>query len=140
MGSPSHQPPLEILLGYEFLKGNREIVSVIEIGVQSHQEFFFQIQVFIYLFMAALGLHCCARAFSSCGAQACHCSDFPSSLEQLLGHQGLVACGIFPEQGLNLCPLHELASQFSTTGPPGKSYVSCLKLLEKLGFPLWLSW
>ena len=22
---------------------------------------------FIYLFMAALGLHCCARAFSSCG-------------------------------------------------------------------------
>ena len=23
----------------------------------------------IYLFMAALGLHCCARAFSSCGEQ-----------------------------------------------------------------------
>ena len=22
---------------------------------------------FIYLFMAALGLHCCAQAFSSCG-------------------------------------------------------------------------
>ena len=22
---------------------------------------------FIYLFLAALGLHCCARAFSSCG-------------------------------------------------------------------------
>ena len=23
--------------------------------------------LFIYLFLAALGLHCCARAFSSCG-------------------------------------------------------------------------
>ena len=23
--------------------------------------------MFIYLFLAALGLHCCARAFSSCG-------------------------------------------------------------------------
>ena len=25
------------------------------------------IYLFIYLFLAALGLHCCARAFSSCG-------------------------------------------------------------------------
>ena len=24
---------------------------------------------FIYLFLAVLGLHCCARAFSSCGEQ-----------------------------------------------------------------------
>ena len=23
--------------------------------------------LFVYLFLAALGLHCCARAFSSCG-------------------------------------------------------------------------
>ena len=29
--------------------------------------FFFLINVFIYLFLAALGLCCCARAFSSCG-------------------------------------------------------------------------
>ena len=27
------------------------------------------INLFIYLFLAALGLHCCARAFSSCGEQ-----------------------------------------------------------------------
>ena len=27
----------------------------------------FLINVFIYLFLATLGLHCCARAFSSCG-------------------------------------------------------------------------
>ena len=29
--------------------------------------FFFLIHLFTYLFMAVLGLHCCARAFSSCG-------------------------------------------------------------------------
>ena len=28
---------------------------------------FLKINLFIYLFLAALGLHCCARAFSSCG-------------------------------------------------------------------------
>ena len=27
----------------------------------------FKIYLFIYLFLAALGLHCCTRAFSSCG-------------------------------------------------------------------------
>ena len=30
--------------------------------------FFFN-KFIIYLFLAALGLHCCARAFSSCGEQ-----------------------------------------------------------------------
>ena len=28
---------------------------------------FFKINLFIYLFLAALGLRCCTRAFSSCG-------------------------------------------------------------------------
>ena len=31
--------------------------------------FFFLIYLLMYLFLAALGLHCCARAFSSCGEQ-----------------------------------------------------------------------
>ena len=31
--------------------------------------FIFKINLFIYLFLAALGLHCCALAFSSCGEQ-----------------------------------------------------------------------
>ena len=31
--------------------------------------FFFLINLFIYLFLVALGLCCCARAFSSCGEQ-----------------------------------------------------------------------
>ena len=31
------------------------------------------------------------------------------------------ACGIFPDQGLNPCPLHWQADSFLTTAPPGKS-------------------
>ena len=94
--------------------------------------------------MAALGLCCCARAFSSCGERglifivvcgllivvaslvggaralgvqtsvvvACELSSCGSlALERRLsscGH-GLscsAACGIFPDQGSNRCPLH----------------------------------
>ena len=54
---------------------------------------FLKINLFIHLFLAALGLHCCALAFYSCsewGAALC-CS---------------AACGIFPDQGSNPCPLH----------------------------------
>ena len=33
------------------------------------------------------------------------------------------ACGIFPDQGSNPCPLHSaLAGRFSTTAPPGKPW------------------
>ena len=31
--------------------------------------FLYKFIYFIYLFLAALGLHCCARAFSSCSEQ-----------------------------------------------------------------------
>ena len=46
---------------------------------------YFKFINFIYLFLAVLGLRCCARAFSSCGkrgatlrcsAQASHCGGF----------------------------------------------------------------
>ena len=33
------------------------------------ESIFFFIQLFIYLFLTVLGLHCCMRAFSSCGEQ-----------------------------------------------------------------------
>ena len=82
----------------------------------------------IYLFLAALGLCCCARAFSSCGERASHCSGFSCCRARALGTRasgvvarglwsagsevvvhGLscsVACGIFPDKGSHLCPLH----------------------------------
>ena len=90
-----------------------------------------------YLFLAALGLRCCARAFSSCGERgllfvavrrllivvaslvAEHGLQ-ARGLQQLwlsgsrvqaqqLWRTGLscsAACGIFPDQGSNPCPLH----------------------------------
>ena len=70
--------------------------------------------LFSFLILAALGLHCCAQAFSSCSARASHCGGFSCCEAQALGAQASVvvahrvscsmACGIFPDQGLNLCP------------------------------------
>ena len=93
--------------------------------------------LFYFIFLAALGLHCCAQAFSSCGErgllfvvvhrllivvaslvaeQGSRCAGFSScgtqALERRLsscGARGLscsMACGIFPDQGWNPCPLH----------------------------------
>ena len=68
------------------------------------------------------GLHCCVWAFSSCGGGGCsgarapHRSGFSRCGAQALGTQASVlvehglgcsaACGIFLDQGLNLCALH----------------------------------
>ena len=99
---------------------------------------------FIYLFLAALGLCCCVRAFSSCGErgllfvavhrlliavaslvaehglqahglqQLWHMGSAvvargPQSAGSVVVAHGLscsAACGIFPDQGSNPCPLH----------------------------------
>ena len=45
----------------------------------------------IYLFMTVLGLHCCTRAFSSCGVPASHCSGFSCFRAQARGMQASVA-------------------------------------------------
>ena len=79
----------------------------------------------ICLFLAALGLFCCTRAFSSCGKQGLLIVALRglriavSSLiaeHRLLGARASVvvahglscsaACGIYPDQGSNPCPLH----------------------------------
>ena len=84
-----------------------------------------QIKLFIYLFLAALGLSCCTQAFSSCeeqgllsscSAQVSYCGDFSCCRTWTLGIWASVAavhrlscsaaCGILLEKGLNLCPLH----------------------------------
>ena len=45
-----------------------EVGAAAESGAEWHDLtlFFFLINLFIYLFLTALGLRCCARAFSSC--------------------------------------------------------------------------
>ena len=83
--------------------------------------------------MAVLGLRFCARAFSSCGKRGplfmlrqagatLHCGAWASHYRSLLlrntgsrragsaivahGPSHSAACGIFPDQGSNPCPLH----------------------------------
>ena len=74
-----------------------------------------------FFFLAALRLHCCLWAFStcgerrllcSCGAQASHWggrAQFPGMRASIVMANGLscsVACGVFLGQGLNQCRLH----------------------------------
>ena len=99
---------------------------------------FLKINLFIYLFLAALSLCCCARAFSSCrerglpflvaGAFSLRWllllqstgSRRTGSVLVELGLSCSTACGIFPDQGSNpLSPA--LEGRFLTTAPPGKS-------------------
>ena len=86
--------------------------------------FFFLINLFIYLFLAVLGLRFCARAFSSCGERghsSLQCAGLSLSWPLLLWSTGSrragsvavahgpscsAACGIFPDQGSNPCSLH----------------------------------
>ena len=82
------------------------------------------IYLFIYLFLAVLGLRCCTRAFSSCGEQgpplfvvhglltavshvfAEHGLQSTGSVVVAHGLRCSAACGILPDQGSNPCPLH----------------------------------
>ena len=96
--------------------------------------------LFIYLFLAVLGLHFCARAFSSCGKRgplfiAVHGPlTVVASLvaEHRLQTHRLSSCGSrtqllrgmwdLPRPGLEpVSPA--LAGRFSTTAPPGKPYI-----------------
>ena len=109
---------------------------------QYMSHFFFKL--FIYLFLAVLGLRFCARAFSSCGKWG---PLFIAVLGPLTIAASLVAehrlqtrrlsnCGSRaqllrgmwdpPRPGLEpVSPA--LAGRFSTTAPPGKPYVSFFK-------------
>ena len=86
---------------------------------------FFLFYLFIYLFLVALGLHCCTRAFSSCSERGllfavvhrlliavaslyCGAWALVAQASVVVAH-GLScseARGIFRDQGSNLCLLH----------------------------------
>ena len=67
--------------------------------------------VCMYVFLAALGLHCCAWAFSSCDERASHCSGFSRCGTRALGARAsvVVAHGLSSwgsralERGLSSC-------------------------------------
>ena len=85
---------------------------------------------FIHLFLAALGLHCCLRAFSRCGERELlsSCAQAPRGggfscwqstcsgacrLQYECGFSGVahgpscpVACAVLPDEVSNPCPLH----------------------------------
>ena len=48
---------------------------------------------FLYLILAVLGLRCCARTFSTCGAKATHCGSVSCFRAQSLGYTGFSSCG-----------------------------------------------
>ena len=85
--------------------------------------FFFQITLFhvkIYLFLSVLGLCCCMQSSTSCSKLGlffivvCELLIVVPSVVVMHGLSCTTACGIFQDQGSNLC-------SFSTTGPPWKS-------------------
>ena len=109
--------------------------------------FFFNIYLFIYLFLAVLGLRFCARAFSSCGEQGppfiatCGPLTVAASLvaaEHRLqthrpsscGSQAQLLRGMWDPPRPGLEPVSPaLAGRFSTTAPPGKPSASLLIVL-----------
>ena len=111
--------------------------------LHTHREL--SVYLFIYSFLAVLGLCCYTWAFSSCskqgllsscGARASHCGGFSCCGAQALGHVGSVVVGCtglvalwhvkFPRPGVEpMSPA--LAGGFLTTGPPGKSRENCFK-------------
>ena len=103
--------------------------------------FFFNFYLFIYSFMAVLGLRCCVRAFSSCGKwgplfimvrgpliiAASLVEEHRLQTRRLsnCGSRAQVLCGMWdlPRPGLEpVSPA--LAGRFSTTAPPGKPHIT----------------
>ena len=112
-------------------------------GLEFQLFFLFFLNLFIYLFLAVLGLRFCARAFSSCGKQGPlfitvrgPLTIVPSLVvEHKLQTRRLSSCGSWaqllcgmwdlPRPGLE--PVFPaLAGRFSTTAPPGKPFSSVL--------------
>ena len=99
--------------------------------------FFWTLFIFIYLIFGCSGFHCFARAFSSCGEQGllfvvgAPCNGFSCCRAWALGGWALavaahglncsMACGIFLDQGSNLCPLYWQVSSYPLyhLGSPG---------------------
>ena len=144
------------LQNLSFLTGDWTQVPAVKVQSPNHWTarefptgFFLFFKIYFYLFMAALGLHCCSQAFSSCdeGSSSLWCTDFLTWwllwLQRMgsectgsvvapwgLSNTGSVAvahrrscsmaCGVFPWPGFD--PMSPAwAGRFLTTGRPGKA-------------------
>ena len=112
---------------------------------------------FKFLFLLCRVFCCCVQAFSSCdepllcrcGARVSHCGGFSRCRAQALGHGGFSSCslqalecmqnvvlyglshsvarGIFPDQGLNQCPLHWQADSYPLSQQGSPMVLSTIK-------------
>ena len=65
---------------------------------------FFLLIYLISLVLAVLGLHCCKRAFSSCGVLTSHSGGFSCCGAWALGHAGFSSCDLWTlEHRLRSC-------------------------------------
>ena len=103
---------------------------------------------FIYLFLAVVGLRCCAGfSLVVAGGYCCSSAGFNSCGSWALGHTlnscGTLAqllCGTWDLPGLGIEPMSPaLAGRFFTTEPPGKP-PKHLVSLSFSGVWEWLSW
>ena len=121
------------------------------------EDFFFFINLFIYLFLGVLGLHFCARAFSSSGERGPRFIAVRGPLtvaaslvaEHKLQTRRLSCCGSraqllrgmwdLPRPGLE--PVYPaMAGGFLTTAPPGKSLKLLFFFFLNLFIYFWLCW
>ena len=88
---------------------------------QCSTSFFFKnLFILFILFLAALGLHCCTQAFSSCGerstlccgAGASHCGGFSCCGARALGTRA----SVFVVRGLSSCGSRALEHRLSSCG------------------------
>ena len=119
-----------------YRRGNRSLITRM-FKHRLKRNFFFLINLFIYLFLAVLDLRLCARAFCSCGERGPLFIAVRGPLtivvslvaEHRLQTRRLSSCGSraqllrgtwnLPRPGLEpVSP--SLAGRFSTTAPPGK--------------------
>ena len=91
--------------------------------------FFFK----FYLFLAELGLCCYARASHCGGFSCCRAQALVMRASIVVAHElnCSVACGIFPDQGSNLCPLHWQADSqpLCYQGSPHIVILICISLM-----------
>ena len=99
----------------ELTPGPDENIKIFNLYLVTLPLFFFDCAGSFFLHISFLFLQG-AGATLCCGTLASHCGGFSCCRAWALGLMGFsswgaglscsVACGIFPEQGSNLCPLH----------------------------------
>ena len=104
--------------------------------------------IYMYIYMAVLGLCCCAwgfsasRGYSSCAVRASHCGGFSCGTRTLgewaqqLWHTGLVAWQHVGSSRAEVEPVSPvLAGGFPTPEPPGNSWIVLLFRYGKVNRP-----